>query len=72
MAVHGTTRSKELVTLLHKFGIGLLVGLLYQDTLDLEAAWAISELDEISKCRVRLYNCGKLNVHTNLSRFKSF
>ena len=55
MAVHGTTRSKELVTLLHKFGIGLL----YQDTLDLEIAWAISELDEVSKCRFRLYNSGK-------------
>ena len=55
MAVHGTTRSKESVTLLHKFGIGLS----YQDTLDLETVWAISELDEVSKCRFRLYFSGK-------------
>ena len=51
MAVHETTSSKESVTLLHKFGIGLSC----QDTLDLETAWAISELDEVSKCRFRLY-----------------
>ena len=51
MAVHGTTPSKELITLLHEFGIGLSC----QDTLDLETAWAISELDEVSKCRFRLY-----------------
>ena len=55
MAEHGTTRSKELVTPSHKFGIGLS----YQDTLDLETAWAILELDEVSKCRFRLYISGK-------------
>ena len=54
MAVHGTTRSKELVTPSHKFGIGLS----YQDTLYQETAWAISELDEVSKCRFRLYISG--------------
>ena len=41
---HGETRSKELITLLHKFSIGLS----YWDVLDLEAAWAVSELDEVS------------------------
>ena len=51
MAVHETASSKESVTLLHKFGIGLSC----QDTLDLETAWAISEFDEVSKCRFRLY-----------------
>ena len=55
MTVHRTIRSKELVTLLHKFGIGLL----YQDTLDLETTWVISKLDEVSKCRFRLYISGK-------------
>lgn len=43
VTVHGTTRSKELVTLLHKFGICLS----YQDTLDIESAWAITELDKV-------------------------
>ena len=55
MTAHGKTQSKELVTLLHKFGIGLS----YQDTLDLETAWAISELDEVRKCRFQLYISGK-------------
>ena len=39
----------------HKFGIGLS----YQDTLELETAWAILELDEVSKCRFWLYISGK-------------
>ena len=55
MAIHRTTRSKELVTLLRRFGMGLS----YQNTLDLETAWAISELDEVNKCRFGLYISGK-------------
>ena len=46
---HGETRSKELITLLQKFGIGLS----YRDVLDLEAVWATSELNEVrlkTKC----------------------
>ena len=35
------------------------MGLSYQDTLDLETAWAISELDEVNKCRFGLDISGK-------------
>ena len=44
MYVHGTTRCKELVTLLHKFGIGVS----YEDVLNLEAAWAVSDVQNVS------------------------
>ena len=40
MYVHGTTRSKELIMLLHKFGIGIA----YNDVLDLEAGWAVTDV----------------------------
>ena len=46
---HRETRSKELITLLCKF----VIGLCYRDVLDLEAAWAVSELNEVrfkTKC----------------------
>ena len=46
---HGETRSKELITLLHKYHSGLP----YRDLLDLEAGWAVSELNEVrfrTKC----------------------
>ena len=65
MAVHGTTRSKELVTPSHKFGIGLS----YQDTLYLETAWAISELDEVNA------DFGYIFLeygYANIWKFKSF
>ena len=45
----GETRSKESITVLHKFGIGLT----YRDVLNLEAAWAVFELNEVrfkTKC----------------------
>ena len=43
MVIHGSTRSKKLVYLLDKFGIGLS----YTDVLLLEAAWEVSELREV-------------------------
>ena len=43
MFVHGSTRCKELVTMLHKFGIGLSYG----DVLDLEGAWAVSDVKNV-------------------------
>ena len=39
---HGETKSKELITLLHKFGIGLP----FRDVLDLQAGWAVFELNK--------------------------
>ena len=41
------------------FYISFRIGLSNQDTLDLETAWAISELDEVRKCRFWLYISGK-------------
>ena len=40
---HGETRSKELITLLRKFVLVCPTGM----DLDLEAAWIVSELNEV-------------------------
>ena len=39
ITIHGLTRNKELVQLLHKFGLAIS----YDDTIDLESAWAYHE-----------------------------
>ena len=39
LVIHGSTKSKELLL----FGIGLF----YTDVLDLEAAWAVSEVSKV-------------------------
>ena len=43
MVINGSTRSKELMYLLDKFGIGLS----YTGVLALEAAWGVSELKKV-------------------------
>ena len=43
LIIYGSLRSKELVYLLDKFGIGLS----YTDVLDLEAAWGVCELSKV-------------------------
>ena len=39
ITIHGLTRNKELVQLLHKFGLAIS----YNDTIDLESAWPYHE-----------------------------
>ena len=49
LVFHGESGSEELITLPHNFGIGLS----NRYVLDLEAAWAVSELNEVrfkTKC----------------------
>ena len=43
ITLHGLTRSKEIITLLHKFGLTIS----YKDTIDLESAWACHEREKI-------------------------
>ena len=42
--LHGLTRNKEIVSLLHTFGLSIS----YRDTLDLEAAWAAEDIEKVS------------------------
>ena len=48
VVVHGEIKSKELITLPQKFGIGLP----FRDVLDLQAAWAVSELNKAT-CKTK-------------------
>ena len=51
MYIHGTTRSKELIKLLHKFGVGIA----YKDVLDLEAAWAVTDVKMVGFLTIHIY-----------------